>query len=261
MNSIRSWSIVAFAVIVGAAFVAATIIAANTVRYIKAFDASTLTVTGSYQQLITSDAVKWRASFTRSALPDTLADGYSAMKKDQAVIAKYLKDGGVKDDEVTISPVTLVPVMETCVQASKVSPQGSAQGCVNDIVSYRLTQNVQVNSNRVQEITVLAQDPSAIVNQGVIFSTGGLEYYYTKLPDLRVQMLAEATKDAQLRAQKIAESTGAKVGPLVSVSSGVFQIQPVNSTQISNEGSYDTTTIEKQITAVVRASFAITQPQ
>jgi hypothetical protein len=249
-GQIRFWTFVASAFILGIALVVATFIAAQAFRDFKMFETSLLSVTGASQQLITSDAVKWRASFSRSAVPSKLADGYAAMKKDQDIVMKYLRDNGVKDDEINISPVNMSAITQNC-------GSNPAPGCVNDIVSYRLTQNVQINSSRVQQITVLARDPSSIINQGVVFSTGGLEYFYNRLPELRVQMLADATKDAQMRAQKIAESTGARVGRLVSVSSGVFQVQPLNSTQISNEGSYDTSTIEKQITAVVRASFMV----
>jgi uncharacterized protein len=249
-NPTHGWWIALSGLILALGLVASTYIAATAVRDVKMSETSMLTVTGAAQQLITSDAVKWRASFTRSTAPTRLADGYAAMKKDQEIVTKYLQDNGVKDEEVSISPVSMSAVTQNC-------GAGAPPTCTNDIVSYRLSQSVQVNSSRVQQITALARDPSPIVAQGVIFSNGGLEYYYNKLAELRVQMLADATKDAQLRAQKMAESTGARVGHLVSVSSGVFQIQPVNSTQTSNEGSYDTSTIEKQITAVVRASFGV----
>ncbi|MFA5160529.1 MAG: SIMPL domain-containing protein, partial [Candidatus Omnitrophota bacterium] len=38
---------------------------------------------------------------------------------------------------------------------------------------------------------------------------------------------------------------------------GVFQITPVNSTEISDWGMNDTTSLDKKVTAVVNASFSI----
>jgi hypothetical protein len=60
-----------------------------------------------------------------------------------------------------------------------------------------------------------------------------------------------------VRAGKIVESAGSNLGKLRSASMGVMQITPVNSTDVSDYGYYDTTSIEKQITAIVRASFAV----
>lgn len=40
---------------------------------------------------------------------------------------------------------------------------------------------------------------------------------------------------------------------------GVFQITPVNSTEVSDWGSNDTSSLEKKVFAVVHADFAITE--
>ena len=64
-------------------------------------------------------------------------------------------------------------------------------------------------------------------------------------------MLGAASADARLRAGEIADKTGAKLGELSSASQGVFQITPAHSTEISGEGMYDTSSIEKTVRAVV----------
>jgi hypothetical protein len=70
-------------------------------------------------------------------------------------------------------------------------------------------------------------------------------------------MLAEATKNAKDRAERIAESSGSKVGSMRSADMGVFQVMAVNSTEVSDYGAYDTTSIDKNVMAVVRASFSL----
>ena len=70
-------------------------------------------------------------------------------------------------------------------------------------------------------------------------------------------MLEEASKNAKERAEAIAKSTGNKVGNVKSASQGVFQVTQKNSTEVSDYGSYDTSTVDKKITAIVRASFEV----
>ena len=257
--NLRGWVVVValFALITGASLDVATLIVANTIDYVKTLDTSLLTVTGSTQQIITSDEVKWTGNFSRETPANDLKGGYAQMKTDLDLVSKSLQDQGVSENEITISPVMMNPIYNNCAAALKFGAAPDQAGCKNEITSYRLVQNVEVNSSDVNKITKVAQDLSPLIDQGVVFSTQRLEYYYTKLPDLRVKLLAAATKDAQVRAEQIATSTGEKLGHLMSENTGVIQITPVNSTQISDAGTYDTSTIEKQITAVVRAQFTL----
>ncbi|MBM3705678.1 MAG: DUF541 domain-containing protein, partial [Actinobacteria bacterium] len=110
-------------------------------------------------------------------------------------------------------------------------------------------------SNDVQAITSMAQNVQMLIDKGVIYSTYSLEYYYTGLPQLRIELLKDAVADAKLRAQKIAESTGLEVGSIKSANAGVVQVLQVNSTEISDYGAYDTSTIEKEVMVTVTAIF------
>jgi hypothetical protein len=88
-------------------------------------------------------------------------------------------------------------------------------------------------------------------------SVQSLEYYYSKLPELRVKLLSSAIKDAEARAKSIVESTGRKVGSIRSASSGVVQVLPVNSVEISDYGSYDTSYVDKDVMVTVKATFGL----
>ena len=70
-------------------------------------------------------------------------------------------------------------------------------------------------------------------------------------------MLAKATKDARIRAEAIVRETGSELGNVKKVNTGVFQITVPNSTRVSSWGSYDTSTIMKDITAVMGVTFAV----
>lgn len=59
------------------------------------------------------------------------------------------------------------------------------------------------------------------------------------------------------RAAVLVDATGGNLGALRTVSVGVFQITAPNSTEVSDYGVYDTTTIVKDVTAVVNVTFAL----
>ncbi len=84
-----------------------------------------------------------------------------------------------------------------------------------------------------------------------------MEYYYSKLPDLRVSLLSDAVKDAKARAEQIAQGTGRGIGNVLSASNGVVQVISPNSVDVSDYGSYDTSSIEKDVMVTIKASFRL----
>jgi hypothetical protein len=233
-----------FAAIAGIALIITGFLITDVIYKIKSSENS-IAVTGSAKKNVTSDLVKWTGSFSRNVDFNNLKSGYTSVKKDLDAVKTYLKTNGINDDTYTVSPVSVENVYSY------------KQDGGNQLVGYTLKQNIIVQSADLQKITKLAQDVTPIINQGIIFSTQSLEYFYTKLPEARVELLAEATKDAKNRAEKIAQSTGSQVAALRSASAGVIQVLQPNSTDVSDYGSYDTSTIEKEITAVIRVSFSL----
>ncbi len=227
--------------ILGLSLVVAAGLGSYTFYQVKSFD-NTLSVTGSAKQRITSDAVKWTGVYERTVPADQLKRGYEEMRADTAKVSSFLKESGVADAEVTFSPVQLE------------EPYKYSQGLPKE---YALRQTVTVSSGEVDKITALAKSFQPLIDAGVVFSTQGLEYYYTKLPDLRVALLSEAVKDAKTRAERIAASNGQAVGTLRSASMGVVQVMQVNSTDVSDYGTYDTSGIEKEVMITVRTAFTL----
>jgi hypothetical protein len=124
-------------------------------------------------------------------------------------------------------------------------------------IRYQLFQTVTVQDNDVSKITKLSQLIPSLASGGAIVSVQSLEYYYSRLADLRVSLLSEAVKDAKARAEKIAEGTGRQVGNIQSANNGVVQVLAPNSVDISDYGSYDTSSVQKDIMVTVKASFRL----
>ena len=231
--------LIIFGVILGICLIIAAGIGSLTFYMVRT-GTDTLTVTGSVKQKVTSDLVKWTGTFQRNIPQENLKNGYAQMKADEVLVLKFFKDNGFDESVVRITPI----FMEAPFQYDPNAPK-----------EYILRQNVEVQSNEIQKITSMAKNTQILIDQGVIYSTNYLEYYYTKLPELRIALLKDAVSDAKMRAQKIAESTGLQVGSIKSANAGVVQVLQVNSTDISDYGAYDTSTIEKEVMVIVTAIF------
>jgi len=230
-----------FGTILGLSLIISAGIASFTFYNIRSAD--TISTTGSAIKNVTSDSVKWTSTITRTVTLATVKDGYTKMSSDLKNVQAFLSTNGIPDSAVTIAPVFMNENYDNNSGATK---------------TYNLTQNIVVQSDDVNKIDNLSKNTnSLIVDQGVLFSTSSLEYYYSKLADARVELLADAISDAKARATKLANAGGKSIGALKSASSGVVQVLSPNSVNVSDYGQYDTSTINKQIMITVKAIFEI----
>lgn len=242
------------ALIIGASIVIGTAIVAVTFYNVKALS-NVISVTGSAEKLVTSDTVKWVSGFSRNVSADGLRSGSADMKRDLGIVRAYFTEAGIPETDIVIQPVATSPVCES--QQNVFYDKSGNQNC-NRTTGYLMRQEIVLQSSDVEKVTKLMQEASdALIEKGVVFSSQSVEYFYNKLSDLRIELLSEATQNAKTRAEKIAESTGAKIGFLQSATMGVFQVTAKNSMDVSDYGYYDTNSIEKKVTAVVRASFSL----
>lgn len=202
----------------------------------------TLSVTGSAKTQVTSDRAKLVLNLSRVAAANDLASGYAAIAKDRAQTRALLARAGASTTDITEGPVSMNQIYEQYLSIP---------------TRYQLNQSFTIQSDDVEQITAISKQIPELASQGVIVSIQALEYYYSKLPDLRVSLLTDAIKDAKARAEKIAEGTGRNVGAVQAASSGVVQVLSPNSVDISDYGNYDTTSIEKEIMVTVKASFRL----
>lgn len=204
-----------------------------------------ITVTGSAKRRITSDLVVWSAGVSSQAAQ--LSDAYKQLSDNIPRIKQYLLDKGISEEQMTISSITTMTLKRRDADGNE----------SNEITGYLLSQQIEVRSNDVQKVSQVAREATELINQGILIESKAPQYYYTQIGDLKVEMLGEAAKDAKERAAKIASSTGNSIGSVRSARMGVLQITAADSTEVSDYGVYDTSTIEKDMTAVVNVSFAV----
>ncbi|HYJ90816.1 MAG TPA: SIMPL domain-containing protein [Pyrinomonadaceae bacterium] len=204
-----------------------------------------ITVTGSAKKRIKSDLVVWSAGVT--AQSPQLTDAYKQLSDGIPKIKQYLISKGIPEDQMTISSIATTTLKKQDANGTETS----------EIAGYMLKQSIDVRSSDVDKIAQIAREATELINQGILIESTPPQYYYTKIGDLKIEMLGEAAKDAKTRAEQIAASTGNSIGPVRSAKMGVLQITPADSTEVSDTGMYDTTTIDKDLTAVVNISFAV----
>jgi len=203
-------------------------------------------VTGSARKRIQSDLIVLRIHITSDATQ--LTQAYDGLSRDLPKVRDYLIKKGIPEGSIVVSAVS------TITRRKEQQYQGKGSGGID---GYSLRQTLEIRSKDVEKTAKVGREVTELIKQGIMLESDLPEYIYTKLADLKIQMLAEASKDAKLRAEQIASSTGNSIGPLRAAHMGVMQINAADSNDVSGSGVSDTSSYEKDITAVVNITFAV----
>lgn len=204
----------------------------------------TITVTGASTERITSDYVDWSVEVSQSG--PTQQASYQGLQPAVEKTVAFLKAKGITADEMELDPV----------RSEQENVRDPRTGALRSTV-WTTRQAIQIASWEVRKIETISGQIGQLIGQGVPLTINQPAYTYTKLAEKRVDMLAKATKDARARAGAIAWEAGARIGAITNADTGSFQITPPNSTEASDSGSYDTSTIDKDITAVMGVTFRV----
>ena len=165
------------------------------------------------------------------------------LARDLTAVQNFLKQNKIAENQITVTPVFVEQIYYNP------DYQGPREVTVR--------QSITISSSDVDGITQLAKNTGVLTQTGIFFSADSPQYFYSKLADLRVSLLSDAIKDAKARAEQIAKSSGQKVGSLKAASSGVVQVLSPNSVEVSDYGSYDTSSLDKEVMVSVRATFFV----
>lgn len=238
-----SWLVV-FGITLPLSVVFSTHLARNSFEKVQ-LRGQTITVKGYAERPIKSDYALWGASIhTRNA---DLVAAYKKLDADRVKVLSYLSGKGFKGDSVQQFEVSIEKRM-------KRDEKGNA---TNAIEFYELSQRLQIDSNNVQQLSAVARDSAALIQDGIELAAEPPRYFYTKLDDMKLTMLAEASQNARDRAAKLITGGASTVGELKSANQGVFQITPPLTTETSGSGENDTSSIDKVIKAVVTCEYEI----
>ncbi|MDD2331555.1 MAG: SIMPL domain-containing protein [Candidatus Cloacimonetes bacterium] len=200
-----------------------------------------LRVVGYANKLFDSDTVKWNINLSKRATFDEVNQAYSQMNSDTQAFKEFLITKGVKTEDINLQPITITPVYEQ----------------YGLLTAYNIVQAIYVLSSDLAKIEEISLNPEFFGKRNIIIDQSNLTYYYSKLPELKKQLLAEATADAVSRAEEITHASKAKLGKMKDARAGVFQITEPYSTEVSDWGIYSTNTKKKSISVTLTANFGL----
>ncbi len=234
------------------AMVTSTFIAATAFVFVKTrTEARFIDVTGSAKRRITSDLIEWQAEI-HTGDKDRVTS-VRLLKDHVDKTRKYLLSQGITDAELRVSSATADEQFESRVE-------GSGEDRIERNISsgWRSVQTITVRSIDVNKVEKVSREVTALLEQGVELTSFAPAYHYTKLADLKIEMLAEASKDARTRAdQMVAAAGGAGIGKLLKADMGVINVNPANSTETSWQGNNDTSSLDKDILTIVHIKFSL----
>ena len=201
-----------------------------------------ITVTGSAKTSAVADNAVWTLSVSLSS--PTVGAAVKKVDSDVAALSSYLTQGGIAADALTLGAVSTY--------ANEEYVNGNSTG---RILSYRASRDVTVRTNDVQLVSKLSQGIGTLLETGINVNNYGPQYYISNLPELRPELMSEAMKDAKLRAESLTKAVGGSLGSLANVKAGPIQITTPDSTMTADYGAYDTSTINKTVSATVSVTF------
>ena len=223
----------------------------------------TIQVTGSAQRRIKSDYMIWHASVTGEAA--TLPEAYTKLSRDVEKTKRFLITQGFPESQIIVAAVVTTPVRTANPVQGPRFPfrpsfplnEGDQPELTGHIAGYSLKQSLEIRSSEIDKLTAASRNVTQLIDQGILLESIDPEYLYTKLAELKVAMLADAARDARDRAAQIVSSVGGKVGEMRSAEMGVMQINAAGEDTVSAYGTNDTKSEDKDVFAVVHATFAL----
>lgn len=172
-------------------------------------------VKGLAEREVKANKVTW--SLTYKEIGNDPSAMYAMLSHKNDVIVKFLKTGGVKDDEISINPPRII--------------DRQADNYGNEEMHYRFKaiSVITVTSANVDAVRVLMNRQSELMKQDIPivseeYGSNNVVYEFTGLNEIKPEMVEEATKNARTTAEKFASDSGSKLGKISHATQGQFSI-------------------------------------
>ena len=236
------------AAIIGLAFIIGLFVIGNAYKS-RAKSQQSIGVTGSAEKDFVSDLIVWKGSYSRKSMD--LKNAYADLKNDENNIRAYLSGKGIADNEIVFSSVNINKEYNYPTDAN-----GRSMG--QEFTGFNLTQTVRIESKDVDKINQLSREATELIQKGIEFNSQAPLFYYTKLTEIKMDLLAKASADGKQRAEIIAKNAGSSLGKLKKATLGVFQITGKNTDEdYTYGGTFNTSSLNKTGSITIRMEFAV----
>lgn len=175
----------------------------------------TVTVRGLAEQEHQADVVIWPIQFTQA--DNELESLYTNIDETTAKIRNFLERNGIGPESVTLSPPAITDRL-----AQNYGDNSRAE------YRYSATQTITVYSADIASVRSVMGSMSELGREGIVFSGSEYhlqpEYIFSRLNDIKPEMIEVATKEARAAAQKFAADSQSSLGKIKNASQGQFSI-------------------------------------
>jgi uncharacterized protein len=177
-----------------------------------------VTVKGVAERDVEADVALWPLRFV--ATNDDLARAQERIKTDAAQIYAFLAHNGITAEHAELRALEVTDMLA--------NPYGERTGASRYIIS----QTIMVRSDDPSMVLAATQKVGDLVSAGVVLTArdelgaGGPTFLFTRLNDLKPDMIAEATANARIAAEQFAKDSSSRLGAIRSANQGVFVILP-----------------------------------
>lgn len=187
---------------------------------------------------VTADTVNWQMAWNVSGRETgELEKLYAKAERHKQMILKLLKQKGFRDDEINIGVLNY----------HKQEYRNNEQEVVDE--THHLRGTIAINSHQVELVAKVRSDINALIAKGLEIENYEPSYRYTRLNDIKPDMLKEATRNAKIAASEFAEVAGVAVGGIRTARQGNFSVSDVGQSYSDNR------TIDKEVRVVTTITF------
>lgn len=209
-------------------------------------------VKGLSEREVQSNLALWNVGFTVTG--QSLAEAQSKVEANNAALTAFLVKAGIGQDEITPGALKVTDRQANQYQNST-GPEDSR---------YILSTQLKVRSANVEAVEKASRSIGEVVrDQGILLGAPDqygcdLRLIYTKLNEIKPEMIAEATKDARNAAEQFAKDSGVTVGEIRSASQGYFSVSSRDGSDLNSDSSCDAeTSAVKKVRVVTNVTYYV----
>ncbi len=195
-----------------------------------------VSVKGLAEKTVQADKAVWQLSY--SYADDDLSNAYQGIAKAQASVTAFLQEQGFTTQELELQPVSVV---DNDANSYSSNTKGKR---------YTTTAGTTLTTQQVNKVKQAIQQTAALVQQGVLVNNSFVHYSFTKLNEIKPQLLDEATANARAAAAAFARNAQSQLGSIRQASQGLFTISDMTAPNV-NPG----TEISKQVRVVTSVEY------
>lgn len=208
-----------------------------------------ISVTGLGEIDFESDQAIWTGRFEASSV--NLIDAFAKIKEQRTKVENYLLGKGVKQQEIQFEQVSTYER-----DKSVYNDQGKYVGSV--FSKFELSQRVVVDSEDLDLVASVSREISELLKEGVQITSDNPDYFYSKLDELKLNLIEKASENGRIRAEQIAKNSKSNIARLKDARLGVFQILGKNSGEsYSWGGTFNTSSRMKTASITVKMDFEV----